>query len=376
MADAFGEFYKDLKETEKKDAKLTPKQQIERLLKPGSTYRNLNPYEVLQVDPDLDIAEIRKKYRRMSILVHPDKNQDDIERAQAAFDALKKAFTLLEDEKTRKKCYELVEEARGRTSMNMEEKRKKKRKEAIAKGLPPSGENIRIEEDDKDAYAKAVNILTMKLFADLERKRRDMENRISEDAARKADAEQKAEERKNKEVEFAKNWEESRQGRVNSWLNFTGKKPHHKDEKAPEKAKPKVPAAQPAPPLPPPLPQGAPPPPPAPGQSFSRPPPPPPMKKFVPQVSAPPPPDLPPGVQPPIRMNFPPPELPPGAYNAPTYGGPSTYGAAASTTSSYYSSHTVPKPAPPPFKAEKKKKKEKKFNPMGFRPPKHKPESR
>ena len=45
-----------------------------------------------------------------------------------------------QDDTTRKKCYELVEEARGRTSMNMEEKRKKKRKEAIAKGLPPSGE--------------------------------------------------------------------------------------------------------------------------------------------------------------------------------------------------------------------------------------------
>ena len=59
-------------------------------------FRNLNPYEVLQVDPDLDFSEVKKKYRRMSILVHPDKNQDDVDRAQAAFDALKKAFALLE----------------------------------------------------------------------------------------------------------------------------------------------------------------------------------------------------------------------------------------------------------------------------------------
>ena len=35
----FNEFYKDLKATEKKDSTLTPKQQIDRLLKPGSTYR-------------------------------------------------------------------------------------------------------------------------------------------------------------------------------------------------------------------------------------------------------------------------------------------------------------------------------------------------
>ena len=48
------------------------------------------------MDPDLDISEIKKKYRRLSILVHPDKNRDDTERAQAAFDALKKAYELLE----------------------------------------------------------------------------------------------------------------------------------------------------------------------------------------------------------------------------------------------------------------------------------------
>merc|ERR1719414_1945029 len=106
----------------------------------------------------------------------------------------------------------------------MEEKRKKKRKEATAKGLPPTGENVRIDEDDPEQHKHAVHVLTMKLFADLERKRRDMENRISEDAARKREAELQAEERKNTEKEFAKNWEESRQGRVNSWLNFTGKK--------------------------------------------------------------------------------------------------------------------------------------------------------
>merc|ERR1712150_323534 len=230
--DNFDDFYKDLKETEKADSKLTPKQQIDRLLRPGSTYRNLNPYEVLQIDPDLPIEEVKKKYRRLSILVHPDKNPDDRDRAQAAFDALRKANSLLEDEKTRRKCYEVVEEARGRTGMNMEEKRKKKRKEAIVKGLPPTGNNIKIEEDDPIAYQHAVAILTMKLFADLERKRREAENRISTDAAKTREAQLHAEEKKNVEKEFAKNWEDSRQGRVNNWLNFTGKPVHNSKKNA------------------------------------------------------------------------------------------------------------------------------------------------
>ena len=67
--ESFDEFYKDLKATEKADSNLTPKQQIDRLLRPGSTYRNLNPYEVLQVDPELSIEEVKKKYRKLSILV-------------------------------------------------------------------------------------------------------------------------------------------------------------------------------------------------------------------------------------------------------------------------------------------------------------------
>lgn len=57
-----------VKEIEKRDSVLTPKQQIERLLRPGATYRNLNPFDVLQVEPDTSLEEIKKKYRRLSIL--------------------------------------------------------------------------------------------------------------------------------------------------------------------------------------------------------------------------------------------------------------------------------------------------------------------
>jgi len=208
---AFDSFYKELKQTEQKDASLTPQQQIERLLRPGYTYRNLNPFEVLQIDPEMSLEDAKKKFRRLSILVHPDKNQDDKERAQTAFDAVKRAWSILEDKNTRKACLEVVEEARGRTRINMEEKRKKLRKE---------GKNGPIEEDDPVMFKKAVTILTMKLFADLERKRQANENKISEDARKQREKEIEEEDKREKIKEFEKNWEESRQGRVNSWLDF------------------------------------------------------------------------------------------------------------------------------------------------------------
>lgn len=113
----FDDFISEVKEIEKRDSVLTSKQQIDRLLRPGSTYFNLNPFEVLQIHPTLPLDQIKKKYRSMSILVHPDKNQDDLERAQNAFEAVNRAWKVLENELTRSKCMELYDEAKGRTDL-------------------------------------------------------------------------------------------------------------------------------------------------------------------------------------------------------------------------------------------------------------------
>lgn len=104
-----------MKEIEKRDSVLTPTQQIDRLLRPGSTYFNLNPFEVLQIEPEVEVAEIKKRYRTLSILVHPDKNHDNQERAQMAFDIVARSWKILENDLTRKKCLEVYEEAKGRT---------------------------------------------------------------------------------------------------------------------------------------------------------------------------------------------------------------------------------------------------------------------
>jgi len=347
MTETFDHFYKDLKDTEKADSVLTNTQQIDRLLRPGSTYRNLNPYEVLQIDPKIAIEDVRKKYRRLSILVHPDKNQDNSERAQAAFDAVKKSYALLDDDHTRKNCEEIVEEAEGRTLKNMEEKRKKLTRENKGKGLPSAGPHNKIDEDDPAKFKQSVHILTMKLFADLERKRRQLEDKISTDAARKREQELDSEERKSVEKEFAKNWEDSRQGRVNSWLNFKGVIKSPPGTSAPAQPPP---AAGPAPPA------------------------------VAPGTWEPP---APPSI--PVR---PPPPLPQTPRNGPmsanmSWDSSKTMSRTTVGSNPYGQTPTwqppppsQPPPPPQPSGEKKKKKKEKRFSPMGFRPPKHKPESR
>ncbi|CAG2063988.1 unnamed protein product [Timema podura] len=62
--------------------------------------------------------------------------------------------------------------------------------------------------------------MTMKLFADMERKRRELDTRDMEERKRKREQEIDEEEKATMEKEWQKNFEESRQNRVNSWKAF------------------------------------------------------------------------------------------------------------------------------------------------------------
>lgn len=209
---SFDSFYTEVKEIEKRDSVLTSSQQIDRLLRPGSTYFNLNPFEVLQIEPSATVEEIKKRYRALSILVHPDKNQDNKDRAQTAFDTINRAWKTLENDVTRKKCLDVYEEAKERTDHMIAEKRKKLRKES--KGF----ENI--PEDDPDKYKHAIYVMVMKLFADMERRRQQLDQRDQEERKRKRETEIEEEEKRKADLEWQKNFEESRQSRVNSWHDF------------------------------------------------------------------------------------------------------------------------------------------------------------
>ncbi|RXG60344.1 DnaJ-like protein subfamily C member 8 [Armadillidium vulgare] len=191
-------FLIELKETEKRDSVLTPQQQINRLLRPGSSYANLNPFQVLEVDPTTPVEEIKKKFRRLSILVHPDKNPDDKERAQRAFDELTKSWRVLENDETRKKCLEIVEEAEFIVNKRIDERKKQLKRE---------GKDTKLDEDDPEKLKRAIYVQTMKLFADMERKRRQQEQRDMEERKRKREEEIQTEERKKAEKEWQKNFE-------------------------------------------------------------------------------------------------------------------------------------------------------------------------
>ncbi|KAM7360480.1 dnaJ homolog subfamily C member 8 [Cochliomyia hominivorax] len=221
--ESFDVFYSEVKEIEKRDSVLTSTQQIDRLLRPGSTYFNLNPFEVLQIEPEATLEQIKKRYRQLSILVHPDKNQDDKERAQKAFDIINRAWKTLENDLGRKKCLEVYEEAKERTDHMIAEKRKKIKKENRCFETIP--------EDDPVKYKHAIYVMVMKLFADMERRRQQLDQRDQEERKRKREAEIEEEEKRKADKEWQKNFEESRQSRVNSWHDFQSGKSAKKAKK-------------------------------------------------------------------------------------------------------------------------------------------------
>merc|ERR1712071_191517 len=196
---------------------------INRLTKVGAKYLNLNPWRVLELDHLATDSDVKKAYKKMSLLCHPDRNRDNTELAQKAFDALKKANEVLMDTKRKEECLSVLQEARERVMRQLVKEKEKAKKQARVEKR-----DIKVELAIKENFERTVEKESTKLFADLDMAYRE---RIEREQARKA-AEVQVE---NEQLEYAnmckeynKNFNASRQQRVDSWYKFekarTGKK--------------------------------------------------------------------------------------------------------------------------------------------------------
>lgn len=63
----YANVYLQVKQIEKRDSVLTSKQQIDRLLRPGSTYFNLNPFEVSRLSLE-SMLKLKLKFMYLNVL--------------------------------------------------------------------------------------------------------------------------------------------------------------------------------------------------------------------------------------------------------------------------------------------------------------------
>merc|ERR1712166_817701 len=103
---------------------------ISRLItKEATDYYNLDPYRVLGLKWNATFEEAKKRFRKVSLLVHPDRNQSS-EEANQAFDAVKQAYGKLETDEKWNIASRIVKEAMCR----VEDEIKASQKEAKKKG--------------------------------------------------------------------------------------------------------------------------------------------------------------------------------------------------------------------------------------------------
>ena len=98
----------ELKKVTSEDNKFTQDYQLQRLL--GGTF--VNPYDILEVGAEASEEEVKKKYRMLSILVHPDKCRH--EKAADAFHLLEQAYKQLMDPEKRRIYQRVMREAKER----------------------------------------------------------------------------------------------------------------------------------------------------------------------------------------------------------------------------------------------------------------------
>ncbi|KAL8954093.1 MAG: hypothetical protein Q9222_000072 [Ikaeria aurantiellina] len=91
---------------EKEASEFNKDAEIDRILK---AFR-LDAYAVLNLQPGIPDTQIKLQYRKLSLLIHPDKTSNPS--APTAFDRLKKAQTELMDPKTRTHLDECIADAR------------------------------------------------------------------------------------------------------------------------------------------------------------------------------------------------------------------------------------------------------------------------
>ncbi|KAK6138173.1 hypothetical protein DH2020_028109 [Rehmannia glutinosa] len=189
----------------------------------------LNAFEYLNLPFDSSVDEVKRQYRKLSLLVHPDKCKHP--QAKEAFGALAKAQQLLLDQQERDYLLNQVNSAK--------EELRAKRKKQLKKDTATKLKSLVDEEYERsEEFQQQLKLKVRELLTDQEWRRRKMQMRISEEEGRLKKDEEETKEMWKRKREHEEQWEGTREQRVSSWRDFIkGGKKVKKGELRPPKLK-------------------------------------------------------------------------------------------------------------------------------------------
>ena len=180
----------------------------------------LNPYEHLNLRFDATEDDIRRAFRKVSLMVHPDKCKH--EKAKAAFDAIGQAQQLLGTEDVKRELDFNLGRAKDAVTKAW---KKETRNDAVLRVRFNGNREAQLAAFiDSDEFHERWKLEGRKNIVDLEWRRRKLTLRIKAEEERvEKEEEEEAEDRKRKH-KAQKAWdnEEAREGRVGGWRDFMG----------------------------------------------------------------------------------------------------------------------------------------------------------
>jgi DnaJ family protein C protein 8 len=171
-----------------------------------------NAYDVLDLQPGVPEEDIRRTYRKKSLLIHPDKTSNP--RAPDAFDRLAGAHQALLDETKRGHLDEAIADAR---MLLMRERKLTKDSEEV--------------KDPDREFMRAWKEHVKHVLADNEMRRiRQNKAAMRDEGRQQRKEEEELAERKRKR-EHAQDWEKTRDDRIGNWRDFQKKEDAKKTKK-------------------------------------------------------------------------------------------------------------------------------------------------
>lgn len=194
--------------------------QTERLLGPHHQWLRLNPFEVLLLPYTSCDEDIKNRFRKLSTMIHPDKN--DHPRAGDAFNEVKQANERLLDPNARRIAAGMFHNA----VRALEKKRRRAGADSTSKNAPMSTKLLASQVGavgpglpfSDEAMAVAVRAA----FAEAENRRRTFEARVKRDNNDKVQEAKDEMERQKAKAQEDRLWSQGREERKQGWQTFVG----------------------------------------------------------------------------------------------------------------------------------------------------------